>query len=125
MNVLDYTIQNLIRVNWVDISETHTTESFLSTLPTPPKKRFFDPLLPLKQWLDSVDIRDRNRAHWLCKMIPAQCPFERDVKLFGKVLFHIPPLCKLNPFYDELVGIRFRALCYLADECGEDITAYC
>ncbi|MDY7024694.1 MAG: Mo-dependent nitrogenase C-terminal domain-containing protein, partial [Cyanobacteriota bacterium] len=37
---------------------------------------------------------------------------------------HIPPLCKLNPVYDELISLRFRALCYLADECGEDITPY-
>ena len=58
-------------------------------------------------------------------MIPAQCPFERDVKVFGHTLFHIPPLCKLNPLYEEVVALRFRAMCYLADECGEDISAYC
>jgi hypothetical protein len=34
-------------------------------------------------------------------------------------------MCKLNPFYEQVVGIRFRSLCYLADVCGEDITAYC
>ncbi|MFY8175362.1 Mo-dependent nitrogenase C-terminal domain-containing protein, partial [Planktothrix agardhii] len=27
--------------------------------------------------------------------------------------------------YEELVYLRFQALCYLADECGEDISAYC
>lgn len=87
MNVLDYTIHNLLRVNWVDISETQTTESFLSSIPTPPKKRFFDPLFRVKQWLDALEIRDRQMAHWLCKLIPPQCPFERDLKFFGKVLW--------------------------------------
>ena len=72
-------------------------------------------LFIIKQWLDHVEVRDRNLAHWLCKLIPAQCPFERDVKLFGRTLFHIPPMCKLNPLYDQLIGLRFRALCYLAD----------
>jgi hypothetical protein len=43
----------------------------------------------------------------------------------GRKLFHIPPLCKLNPLYEEVVSLRFRALCYLADECGEDVTPYC
>ncbi|MFO5437948.1 MAG: Mo-dependent nitrogenase C-terminal domain-containing protein, partial [Dolichospermum sp.] len=70
-------------------------------------------------------VSDRQLAHRLCKLIPAQCPFERDIKLFGKTLFHIPPLCKLNPLYEELVGLRFRAMCYLADTCGEDISQYC
>jgi hypothetical protein len=37
---------------------------------------------------------------------------------------HIPPLCKLNPFYEEVLGMRFRALCYLADECGEDVSQF-
>jgi len=34
-------------------------------------------------------------------------------------------MCKLNPLYEEVVALRFRALCYLADECGEDVTCYC
>ena len=69
----------------------------------------------IQNWLDGMEVRDRNLAHWLCKLIPAQCPFERDVKLFGRILFHIPPMCKINPLYDQLIGLRFRALCYLAD----------
>nr|WP_317619324.1 Mo-dependent nitrogenase C-terminal domain-containing protein [Laspinema sp. D2d] len=91
----------------------------------PPHWQFFQPLGPLKQWLDRLEVRDRQMAHSLCKLIPAQCPFERDIKVCGRVLFHIPPLCKLNPFYEQFVGLRFRALCYLADECGEDVTVYC
>ncbi len=79
----------------------------------------------MRSWLDRVDVHDAKIAHRLCRMIPSQCPFERDVTLFGRTLFHIPPMCKLNPLYDELVALRFRALCYLADECGEDVTIYC
>jgi hypothetical protein len=84
-----------------------------------------DLLKPLKTWLDNFEVSSAERAHWLCQFIPAQCPFERDVKWFGRTLFHIPPMCKLNPCYDQLVGLRFRALCYLADVCGEDISHYC
>jgi tellurite resistance protein len=83
------------------------------------------PLRPVKDWLDQLDIHDPSVARFLCKMIPPQCPFERDVKLFGQKVVHIPPLCKLNPLYEQLVGLRFRALSYLADECGEDVTPYC
>lgn len=85
----------------------------------------FKPLQPFKQWLENVNVRDGERARFLCQVIPAQCPFERDIRFFGKVWFHIPPLCKLNPFYEQLVMLRFKSLCYLADECGEDITPYC
>jgi hypothetical protein len=89
-------------------------------------KRFsFRPLQPLKNWLETLDVDNVKFARTLCQVIPAQCPFERDVTVFGKVLFHIPPLCKLNPFYEQLVMLRFKSLCYLADECGEDISAYC
>lgn len=83
------------------------------------------PLQLLRNALDSWEITDRQTAELLAKTIPAQCPFERDVVLFGKTIAHIPPLCKLNPVYDQLVGLRFRALCYLADQCGVDIQAYC
>ena len=81
-------------------------------------------LNPVKEWLDQVEIKDPRLARFLCKMIPAQCPFERDVTLFGHKIVHIPPMCKLNPLYDQLVGLRFRSLSYLADECHEDITEY-
>ncbi|MGB3514770.1 MAG: Mo-dependent nitrogenase C-terminal domain-containing protein [Microcoleaceae cyanobacterium] len=82
-------------------------------------------LQPIRESLDSIEIHNPRMAHWLCQLIPAQCPFERDVKLFGHLLFHIPPMCKLNPLYDQLIGLRFRALTFLADVCGEDITNYC
>lgn len=82
-------------------------------------------LRPVRQWLESIQVCDRGVAKFLCQLIPSQCPFERDIKLFGHTLFHIPPMCKLNPLYDELMGLRFRALSFLADVCGEDISAYC
>lgn len=82
-------------------------------------------LQPVRQWLESIEVHNSKFAHLLCKAIPAQCPFERDIIVFGHKLLHIPPMCKLNPFYEEVVGLRFKALCYLADTCGEDITCYC
>lgn len=83
-----------------------------------------DVLKPVRSWLDNTEIHDPKVARFLCKMIPPQCPFERDIKLFGHKVVHIPPLCKLNPLYEQLVGIRFRALSYLADDCGEDVSPY-
>lgn len=85
----------------------------------------FNLLAPLRNWLDTVEICDRRTAHLISRLIPAQCPFERDIKVFGKVVAHVPPMCKINPLYDQFMGLRFRALCYLADVCGEDIQAYC
>ncbi len=82
-------------------------------------------LQPIAQKLDEIEIRNAQTAHFVCRLIPSQCPFERDIRCFGRVLLHIPPMCKLNPFYEQLVGLRFKALCYLADVCGEDIAAYC
>lgn len=84
-----------------------------------------DPLKPMREWLDQFEVHDPRLARFLCKMIPPQCPFERDVKLFGHKVVHIPPMCKLNPLYEQLVGLRFRALTYLADDCQEDVTKYC
>ena len=82
-------------------------------------------LQPLRQCLDSLDIKNRKFARFIAKSIPAQCPFEHDIVIFGRKVGHIPPLCKLNPLYEELVCLRFRALCYLVDECGENIESYC
>lgn len=84
-----------------------------------------DLLRPLRQWLDGIEISDPQFAEFLAKAIPAQCPFERDINIFGRHIAHIPPLCKLNPLYEELVCLRFRALCYLVDQCGVDIQSYC
>lgn len=81
-------------------------------------------LEPVKEWLDHMDIHDSRLANLICKIVPAQCPFERDIVLFGKKIMHIPAMCEINPLYDQLVGLRFRSLSYLADK-GEDVSKYC
>ncbi len=84
----------------------------------------FSLLLPLKHWLDTIEIDNSRLAHLVCKIIPCTCPFARTIRFFGHTLFEIPPLCKLNPLYEEVMSLRFRALNYLADSCGEDINKY-
>lgn len=96
----------------------------MNILSTSSENLHFNILQFLKQRLDQLEIHDRRLAHRIAKLIPAQCPFERDITCFGRAIAHIPPLCKLNPFYDQLVGLRFRSLCCL-EEWGEDISAYC
>lgn len=77
------------------------------------------------QWFDAIEVHDPKVAQLLCKMIPARCPFKREIKLFDYTLFRIPSLCKLNPLYEQVVSLRFKALSYLANECGEDVARYC
>ena len=110
--------ENTFLTSWTWIGLEATT-----AISEPQQK--FDMFQPLRQWLDRIEVNDRQLAHRLCKLIPAQCPFQREIKLFGRTIVTIPPLCKLNPLYNELVALRFRAICYLADFCGEDISAYC
>ncbi len=81
-------------------------------------------LQPVKDWLDEFSFKDPRLARFICKVIPSQCPFEKDMKLFSHKIIYIPPLCKLNPLYEQLVRLRFRALCYLANECKEDISSF-
>jgi tellurite resistance protein len=83
-----------------------------------------DVLHPVKEWLDEMEIKDSRLARFICKVIPPQCPFERDINLFGRKVAHIPPLCKLNPLYEQFTTLRFRSLSYLADDLGEDISEY-
>ncbi|MEJ1932837.1 Mo-dependent nitrogenase C-terminal domain-containing protein [Nostoc sp. NIES-2111] len=107
------------------LRETLTVkEQVNSSALIPPLTQPHDVLDPLRDWLDGLDIQDPRVARFLCKMIPSQCPFERDVVLFGRKIVHIPPLCKINPLYEQLVSLRFRALSYLADDCKEDISEY-
>jgi hypothetical protein len=102
-----------------------TRPNDLTTLPQKAPNFGFSPLSPLRHWLNHLTITEGRMAHRICRLIPAHCPFERTLSLFGHTLVRIPPLCKLNPLYEELIGLRFRALCYLADECHEDISQYC
>ncbi|MBD1846265.1 nitrogenase [Cyanobacteria bacterium FACHB-63] len=71
-------------------------------------------LTAFRRRLEAVEIRNSEMAKLVCKLIPSHCPFERTITLFGRAV-HIPPLCKLNPLYDQLVELRFKALTYLAD----------
>ncbi len=125
MKVFDNTTKKFLLTSWVSFNQGDTNKAPISQLQDSTSQSNRDILQPLRHWVDSIPVNNRRRSHLLCKLIPAQCPFERDIKLFGKTLFHIPPMCKLNPLYEELVGLRFRALCYLADECGEDVSQYC
>lgn len=79
----------------------------------------------VRQRLGRIEIQNPTIARFICKLIPTSCPFERDIKLFGYQLVRIPPLCKLNPLYEQVVAIRLKSLAYLAEQCGEDIAVYC
>jgi hypothetical protein len=85
----------------------------------------FCPLQILQKWIDALEIREEQLARRILKLIPAQCPFAREIRFLDRVILRIPALCKLNPVYEQLVSLRFRALCFLADQCGEDVTQYC
>ncbi|MGK7872443.1 MAG: Mo-dependent nitrogenase C-terminal domain-containing protein [Xenococcaceae cyanobacterium] len=121
MDVTEYTLKHIVLSSWIwDQPQEGKTPATNS-----PAKKRFDLFWPLRQWINNIEVHDPELGHRLCKLIPAQCPFQRQIKLFGRTLISIPPLCKLNPLYDELMALRFRAICYLADECGEDISDYC
>ncbi len=104
--------------------ETTTGEASPLTPPTQKAHPSVDVLYPVKDWLEGMEVKDPRLARFVCKVIPPQCPFERDINLFGRTIAHIPPLCKLNPLYEQFTMLRFRSLSYLADECNEDISKY-
>ncbi|MDJ0732893.1 MAG: Mo-dependent nitrogenase C-terminal domain-containing protein [Nostocaceae cyanobacterium] len=125
MKVFPNTQKKIFLASWISVNQAEASSTNATSLHPPAQTFQFDIYQPLRQWLNNFQVSDQKLAHRLCKLIPAQCPFERDIKLFGKTMLHIPPMCKLNPLYEEVVGLRFRALCYLADNCGEDISQYC
>ena len=77
-----------------------------TTSPTTKKRGVLD---LIRQWIETIEISNLQLARLLSQLIPNSCPFERDIQLLGHN-FHIPPLCKLNPFYESLMILRFRAL---------------
>lgn len=87
------------------------------------RQKSIDILKPVKRKIENIPVENPKTAHRIVSLIPADCPFERDLKMFGRVIAHIPPMCKINPLYEQLTMLRFKALCYLVDECGEDIAA--
>lgn len=123
MNLVQHTFETLHPSLWLARAQRAMFASNSSSTSNQPGK--FDFLAPARQWLDGLAIKDSAFAHRICKMIPSQCPFEREIKLLGRTLVKIPPMCKLNPLYNEVVALRFRAICYLADTCGEDVSIYC
>ncbi|AFZ53436.1 Mo-dependent nitrogenase C-terminal domain-containing protein [Cyanobacterium aponinum UTEX 3221] len=78
----------------------------------------------IKERLENLEISTKETAEKIVNLIPNTCPFAREIRLFNRSIFKIPPLCKLNPFYEDLMMLRFRALSFLC-EIGEDITPYC
>lgn len=70
-------------------------------------------LILLRKQLDEIKIHNSEQAEFVCRLIPTSCPFERDFKLGDRTIFRIPSVCKLNPFYQQLVELRFRAQAYL------------
>ncbi|MEM6610655.1 MAG: Mo-dependent nitrogenase C-terminal domain-containing protein [Cyanobacteria bacterium P01_C01_bin.72] len=123
MNLVQHTFETLHLDRW--LSHIPKIKFHFSVAKLSNKLSKVDFLFPLRQRLDEITIEDSAFAHRICKMIPSQCPFEREVKVLGHTLIKIPPMCKLNPLYNELVFLRFRAMCYLSDTCGEDISIYC
>jgi hypothetical protein len=124
--LLDTTNTSHIMVSNLSKLARSISNGFMSQVTIDPRHSSkFDLFKPLREWLDNLKISNPRLAHKLCQLIPSQCPFERDLNLFGRTLLHIPPMCKLNPLYEEVVMLRFKAMCYLADECGEDISQYC
>lgn len=121
INVSDYTIKQIILSHWIENPNRDKTEP----LPLKPTRPKIDIFRPIRSWIEGLDIDTPELARRICTLIPAQCPFARKISLFGRTILTIPPLCKINPLYEELMVLRFRALTYLADECGEDISAYC
>ena len=121
MSVKQYTVKNTVLSNWINNIQQKLDKNLFSTTKQPQ----IDLLAPLRNWLNNIEVSDRVFARRVCRSIPSQCPFERQIKLFGKTIISIPPMCKLNPLYDEVIGLRFRAICYLADVCGEDVSLYC
>lgn len=119
MNTVQDKLENLHLSAW--INPLHLKQSPKN----PINKRKLDLLAPLRQWLNNLEVKDSGFAHRLCQLIPSQCPFEREIIVFGRTMVKIPPLCKLNPLYNEVISLRFRAICYLADVCGEDVSVYC
>jgi hypothetical protein len=68
----------------------------------------------IKQAIERIEIGNQKQANLLYNLIPSACPFARTLKL-GTFELVIPPLCKINPFYDNLMMLRFKAQCYLAE----------
>jgi hypothetical protein len=81
-------------------------------------------LSPIRQYLESVEINNYITARIVYQIIPASCPFKREIKLFDRTIIRIPSLCQLNPFYEQVIGLRCKSLNYLTNKCREHLTKY-
>lgn len=63
-----------------------------------------------KEALNNFEFTNKDRAERFVKLIPNSCPFAREVKAFGKTIVNIPPLCKINPLYEEIMMLKFRTI---------------
>lgn len=55
----------------------------------------------------------RNIVHYLAIKLPDSCPFNITINIGKLHLFTIPPLCKLNPLYEEVIEEKLRIKGYL------------
>ena len=56
---------------------------------------------------------NKQLAQLIVNLIPATCPFNKTIKFAGLTVT-IPPLCHFNPFYDQLIKLRYVALTVLS-----------
>ena len=61
-------------------------------------------LQPGRNFINGIDINNPKFAQKLCQLIPAQCLNARDIKFLGRTVLQIPPMCKLNHFYYEIIS---------------------
>lgn len=52
---------------------------------------------------------NKQLAQLIVRLIPATCPFNKTIRVAG-LSFTVPSICKLNPFYDQLINLRCVAL---------------
>lgn len=72
------------------------------------------------------DLSDHNASDRPPHLPPYSSPISLcpHPLLLGSASHHHSPLCKLNPFYEEVVMLRFRALTDLSNVWQEDISQY-
>lgn len=120
MSIIDYLFSEIVLQNQVNSSQDLSFNTKWHSSKFEFKWQKIDLLLPIRNWLDAIEIKDSITAHRLNNLIPDQCPFARKINIFNRTILTIPPLCKLNPLYDNLMALKFRCLTYLAEE-GEFI----